>query len=183
MSTRTVAILASDFSRYNLAADPNRNTWTGGKLRVLIEALQGAEVIVTPDTRLGITYIGTKLDGLRQSLYSSSYEVLIEGTWYLAFKFGATIIPTDPEAKARAWEIQHTEERAAVMLAQIELENTPRNYGAYSAECHADWVSVIYTPAGFSPAATNTAWSTRYSLDAIRQAIADRRADEARRLA
>jgi hypothetical protein len=154
-TTLSTAIKASDFS--GKTTDAQRTIWTVGKMRHLIAALDGAEVIVTTDARTGHTVIGAQLVSLRKTPGFGSYDVLVvtehNRTWFSLSSIGETIIPLDASGKGAKWaalDLYREERSAAIQAAQAA--NPSCAWGEWSAEPGHDWIDVAYEPSTGNPA-------------------------------
>ena len=156
-TTFSCTVKAQDFaSRTN---DSQYESWTEGKLRHLIAALDGRPVALIADRQTGHTAVGVKLIELR---YSGADARLVyewvgnDGKSYrtatLLFKLGDTIIPivdttVGGGAKWRALETYRKECTAAVMLCQkLHGEPEGRKWGTWASYCTGRGVMVTYTP-------------------------------------
>jgi hypothetical protein len=168
-TTCTTAITAADFSPST--TDVNRDTWTAGKVRLLVDALAGAPVVLVADRQTGFALVGAVLTRVVES---DRVVVRTEhnDTAYSLRNLGPVVMPlTDTRAK---WDAVSTWGRissAAIRAARAEHgEAEGRAWGRWSANvntlCPAvrgdGWqVQVTYTPSTGNPACA-AQWGTRW---------------------
>jgi len=164
----TCVVLANDFS--HRTTDALRNEWTPGKMRILIEALQGQLVTITTDKQTGHTLTNVRLVGVRgrisggwsvdvaQRYGTGDTDVNVTGYWLPAI--GPAIIPVGPDSGSsgmnsvkwtavRMWSDQVSE---AIALARPIAEEQGCRWGAWSGTCDARGVVVRYEPSKNPPA-------------------------------
>lgn len=170
-STSTTVIRARDFS--DSTTDADRDTWTLGKLRHVIAALDGAPVAITVDRLTGHTEVGVRLVGIACGRFVDHGPVvertLSDGTTqrtiFSRHSIGDTITPLDrSSAKWTATDSVRNEASAAIRLARAEHE-AAHAYGRWTATPGLDYVDVTYTPQN-GPGAGERGW-WRYSLAAL----------------
>ncbi len=179
-ATSTCVIRAQDFS--DKTTDPNRSTWTPGKLRHVIAALDGQPVIITTDAQTGHTLVNVTLVGIREG-FSHQWELGIrsvysDGTestlYHLMFKLGDTIIPLgQTNAKWAAVRSYSDEKSFAVELAQHEHGDAEgRAWGGWESTTGANSVHVRYIPSTGNPNFEDK-WGERgdwtYSLERVQR--------------
>lgn len=157
-SHTSCAILASDFSRST--SDQLRRQWTGGKMRHLIDALNGAPVVIIIDEQTGFAMVNVRL---RLSMLPNEFvtveSTLPDGTVhqvdYRLWKLGETIIPLTgalDNVKWNALRAYNDEQDAAIRLASAA-------HGAPEGRSWGNWAA---TPTGgkatrvtYTPITTN----------------------------
>lgn len=192
-TTSTTAIAARDFSQ--LVTDELRDTWTPGKLRHVIAALDGAPVAIVTDQMTGSTLLGATLDSIMPTPGFHGYDLVTashyNGKTYRTRRFmpgiGPVIVPLDPDngargAKWRALDSYREEKRAAIDAARERAQAEallgdaePREYGKWSAEPGANGVFVTYEPLGQhfnAPHGKRGSWTI--SLREIKRDLAER---------
>jgi hypothetical protein len=145
----STAILASDFS--DKVTDVNRHTWTLGKMRYVIAALDGDPVAIIADNQTGFALVGARLIEAFDGGPSRGPRVTIETTYvdeqgvtktqrtnYWLRGIGATIIPlANPQgpgggAKWRAIEAARKDASAATAIARkLHEVSTGREWGQW----------------------------------------------------
>ncbi|AXQ65184.1 hypothetical protein SEA_SCHMIDT_64 [Gordonia phage Schmidt] len=127
--TSTCAIKATDFQRTK--SDPLWGEWTGGAMRHLIAALDGAKVLLTTDKQTGHTEL-VSLVGLREST-GGHWQVVTRmefedgqtrDTAHLLFKLGETIMVMPGEGRNAKWDAlkSHMAEGSTAIAAVREME-------------------------------------------------------------
>lgn len=156
-STTSTAIRAQDFS--SSTRDALRDRWTGGKLRHLVAALDGAPVAIIVDKATGFALVGARLVGVRSgSLYVDEAQVIVETTHadgtttrtaYRASAIGDTVIPLGERVgRGAKWDLTDAvrrEARAAIDRAMTD-HGTDRAWGAWTSRPLIDGVLVTYEP-------------------------------------
>lgn len=155
VTTSVTAIRASDFDP---PTHPNRSQWTVGKLRHVIEALDGVPVTLITEDRSGFCYVGVRLIGTDREDVRGAVDVLvfeltgpdgdITEKRTAVSSLGTTIVPlvdtASPGAKWRAVKAYQAEVAAAVQQARVGRDDDGR--GTWTASCAATGVDVEYTP-------------------------------------
>lgn len=160
-TTSTTAIHVRDFSART--TDVDRDMWTAGKMRHVIDALNGSPVAITVDGQTGHTVIGVRLVGIVPGGNGDHARVRIESSHetetgavacstqaHLLFTLGPVITPLMPAAGDAKWHAldTHREEcSAAIAYASArhgEVEG--RAWGSWTAAPGARDVTVTYRP-------------------------------------
>lgn len=133
--------------------DRDRHVWTAGKLRHVIDALQGRRVVITADKQTGHTLIGARLQGIRRTPGYGTYQYLYEWeyapgqtqrTWGRIESLGSAIIGMDCGVHFEAVELARQEASAAIKAAREALPEC--TYGAWNATPGPDHVMVRFEP-------------------------------------
>jgi len=155
MSTFTTAILASDFSQST--TDTNRHSWTLGKMRHVIAALNGQPVAIICDKQTGFAEVGVRLTsvfdggpsrGDRLTVERDDDDGVTRKTTYWLPAIGETIIPLASEvgisgAKWAATRSYSDECSAAIKL--VRDRHPEWDYGKWEAVPFDHEVHVSYT--------------------------------------
>lgn len=157
VSYTSCAILASDFSRDT--RDQLRRQWTGGKMRHLIAALDGAPVAIIADAQTGFIMGNVRL---RLSIMPNEF-VTVEQTFpdgtthpvdYRLWKLGETIIPMTDKHNVK-WDALNTysnEQAEAIRLASAAHGKTAgRSWGRWEAKPTGGNATIVT----YSPITTN----------------------------
>lgn len=146
MIQSTCVITPQDFSPSTI--DPQRDRWTAGKLRHVIDALRGEPVLIVTDTMTGHAEQGVLVDVLPEN------RVVIDGhprprpVAHLDFKCGVIVPLTERGARAK-WDALNSyrdEGTAAIRAARPEAEAAGHTYGKWSAVPGLRDVHVTYEP-------------------------------------
>lgn len=109
------------------------NDWTAGDMRHLINALNGARVIVVADTQTGHTLANVQITELRTTPGYSTAQARItypngDRAWYSLAKMGAvTVMPDETdEAKRARWiagDLKRKEREVALNMARTDFDH------------------------------------------------------------
>lgn len=161
-TTYTAAIEAADFS--SSTADVNHNRWTAGTLRHVIDALDGAPILLVDMN--GFTRVGVTLSKIRETPGFGGHQVLVHdtyqteagpvtrGTWHSVSDLRMIVpLPTDRHDNARPSNVKHEairthreESSAAVKHARPFFEAAGCVYGKYTTRAGFGYVDVTYEP-------------------------------------
>lgn len=161
-SYAATTIEARDLS--DTLTDPLRETWTAGKMRHVVAALNGTRVAIVVEKSTGFTMADVRLlnvtptgltnDGARVIVESTLSDGTVMPTRYDLHGIGP-IVTLDPEAdrtdggpKFRALNTAREEKAAAISKVREEMGDP---YGTFTATLGLNYVDVLYTPASNPP--------------------------------
>lgn len=157
-SATTSVITARDFSPST--TDPQRDTWTVGKLYHVVKALAGRPVAITTDNSTGHTEFNVILKGAH---YGSSQILRVnydygtgeQDTDYRVWTIGMIMVMPTGGRESAKWDALASYRNhcsAAIEIAQ-QLHGADRRWGTWKAEPIDGYrVNVTYTPSTGNPA-------------------------------
>lgn len=148
------AILASDFSRST--SDQTRHQWTGGKMRHLVNALNGTPVAIIGDNQTGFVLANVRLSvSVTPDEFVTVESLLSDGIVqrvnYRLWKLGETIIPLTGRRDNVKWEALRTyndeQDEAIRLVSAAHGAPQGRSWGHWAATPTGGGATrVTYTP-------------------------------------
>ena len=149
------AITPQDFP--STPADPARDRWTAGKMRHVVNGLDGAEVVIVTNVTsgsaargrlVGVSDTGSRNDGARVHVEATLSDGTKQVTWYRLDRTGVVIdLSPSPRARHRSYSSWLAEGSAAIDYAKTRWpEHRDGTWSVTARATHHLWVS--FQPAG-----------------------------------